>query len=110
MNSWHSAEPEPFEGEIASVEMTRITIVTRPLKEVDKRYRIQVLLQRSDRPKYWIFSCPHCKYDVCELTDVDVEAMSDLVSIPGENVMVGIRCPGPYCKYYYYFKLSGISA
>lgn len=107
--SWHSAEPEPFEGELASISVTRTTIVTRPLKEVDKRYRIQILLQRSDRPVYWTFSCPHCKYDVQELINCEIESMSDLVSIPGSEVMTGIRCPGPYCRYYYYFKLSGVS-
>lgn len=106
--SWHSDDPEPFEGELTSVTITR-TVITHPPQDVDKRYRILVLLQRSDRPKYWTFKCNHCGYDVQDLTNVEVEAVSDLVELPGNDVLIGRRCGGPYCKYHYYFKLSGVS-
>lgn len=111
MNSWHSHDPEPFveDEPITQVSMTRVTI-TRKREEPDKRYRILVLLQRSDRPTYWTFKCPHCGYDVQELQNIEVEAMSDLAGVGTSNdMLVGRRCGGPYCKYWYYFKLNGIS-
>lgn len=106
--SWHSHEPEQADAVAISMSAAHITVV-HP-SEVDKRYRILVMLQRSDRPNYWVFSCPHCKHDVYELTNCEIESMSDLVAM-GTNptdVLVGSRCDGPYCRYYYYFKLNGL--
>lgn len=108
--SWHSSDPEPFEGDLTQVTITRTTIVTRPPQDVDKRYRILVLLQRTDAPKYWTFKCNHCGYDVEEVINAEIEAMSDVAAIgTSQDVLIGRRCPGPYCKYWYYFKLNGVS-
>lgn len=108
MNSWHSHEPEAAD-EMTSISITRVTVTKQP-QEVDRRYRIMVLLQRSDRPNYWTFKCSHCGYDVREIVNAEIEAMSDLVSMEdNSNVLIGGRCNGPFCKYYYYFKLNGAS-
>lgn len=107
--SWHSHQPDEYEGELAHVSITRTTIVTRPAQNVDKRYRILVLLQRTDAPKYWTFKCSHCGSDVQEIANAEIEAMSDVVAIPGSDILLGRRCDGPYCRYYYYFKLNGVS-
>lgn len=78
------------------------------MQEPDRRYRVMILLQRSDRPHYWTFACPHCKHDVAEIMNADVEAISDIVSMENaNNIGIGIRCDGPYCRYWYYFKLNG---
>lgn len=78
-------------------------------EEQDKRYRVLVLLQRTDRPRYYDFHCPMCQMKVCELSGSDVLALQDVMdtnSLP----LVGVRCDGRYqggyCRVYYYFTLS----
>jgi hypothetical protein len=76
-------------------------------KEVDHKYRTLVLLQRSDRPRYWSFHCPNCKAFVAELNNTDVHAMADFYNPQSaDNRSVGVRCSGAYCKRYYFFVLS----
>jgi uncharacterized protein with PIN domain len=78
-------------------------------EEPDRRYRILVLLQRSDRPTHWVFKCPHCATDLVEVNNAVIEALSDLVSMETpDNVTIGMRCDGRYCHYWYYFKLGGM--
>lgn len=111
MNAWHSDEPEAATPEDLVVVQLRAKQAALPHpSQIDPRYRILVMLQRSDRPNYWIFNCPHCMEGVFELTNVEIESMSDLVTV-GTNpndILIGARCDGPYCRYYYYFKLNGI--
>ena len=94
----------------------RVSVTTIKV-EPDRRYRMLVLLQRSDRPKYWTFSCPQCKAEVVEVINGEVQAMSDLVNTESlDNVGVGYRCPGRlgqdafgkmmHCGIWYYFKLN----
>lgn len=96
----------------------RITKVTVTTIEPDRRYRVLVLLQRSDREKYWTFNCPRCTMPVCEILNAEIEAISDLISIENiENVGNGVRCDGRLgrdtlgqtikCNIWYYFKLNG---
>lgn len=81
----------------------------QPQEEQDKRYRVLVLLQRSDRPRYYDFHCPQCQMKVCELSGSDVVAMQDVLDTSGLP-LVGVRCDGRfqggYCRTYYYFSLN----
>lgn len=89
------------------LRITKITTTIVMNEEPDRRYRIVVSLHRSDRPKYWIFSCPHCKEDLDEMVNVDIASMSDLLNFDDVSfVGVGRRCPGKHCRYWYYFNLS----
>lgn len=79
--------------------------------EPDKRYRILVLLQRVDRPRYWSFYCTRCQYKVCELSNCEVVALNDLIDYNNTNLqVVSVRCDGRYqggrCDTYYAFSLS----
>ena len=81
--------------------------ITHKQPEPDRRYRVLVMLQRSDRPKYWRFNCPHCMTPLAELSGKDVYAMTDFYDPSNpNNSSVGIRCTGAYCKYYYHFTVS----
>lgn len=92
------------------LRITRITTITEvpnAPEEHDQRYRILVSLHRSDRPKYWMFSCPNCKADVCEMMNTDIIALSDLIDINDMDIAGnGLRCPGKYCRRWYYFSLG----
>lgn len=89
------------------LRLTTISITT-PVENVqaeeDQRYRIVVNLHRTDRPKYWIYSCPNCHADIFELNNCDVISETDIFD--ARLSLVGRRCPGKYCRRYYYFNLS----
>ena len=77
----------------------------------DRRYRVLVSLQRSDRPKYWFFHCTNCGAKVCELQNQEVVALQDFYDPQNvNNGGVGIRCKGAamgeYCRYWWYFNLA----
>lgn len=75
--------------------------------EADRRYRTLVSLQRSDRPKYWSFYCPHCKSFVAELNNTDIFALNDFYNPQSaKNTSVGMRCNGTYCRRWYFFVLQ----
>lgn len=78
-------------------------------EEQDKRYRVLVVLQRTDRPRYYDFYCPMCQMKVCELSGTEVIAMQDVMDT-SNTPLVGVRCDGRYqggyCRIYYYFTLS----
>lgn len=81
--------------------------VTNDLVEEDRRYRILISLHRSDRPRYWTFSCPNCKADICEMVNTEIVAISDLIDMNNVDIAgPGIRCNGRYCRRWYYFNLS----
>lgn len=88
------------------LRITQVTVKTEP----DRRYRVLVNLTRSDRPRYWVFSCPHCKQDVAEINNSLIASMSDLIDYDAANELVGVRCDGRYaqgrCGIWYYFKLN----
>lgn len=75
----------------------------------DRRYRVLVILQRSDRPRYYDFHCSVCQYKVCELSNTEVVAIQDLMDT-SNHTLVGVRCDGRYrggrCDTWYYFSLS----
>lgn len=91
------------------------TVKVQP-QEPDKRDRTLIMLNRSERKKYWIFRCPKCTRAVCEILNGDVVAMSDLVDIDSiANFGNGVRCDGSYrdmfghvahCRQWYYFSLN----
>jgi hypothetical protein len=83
------------------------------MEEQDRRYRVLITLQRSDRPRYWTFNCHNCNWKVCELSNTEVVAASDVMDMHnGELVMVGVRCDGRSptgigrCNRWYYFMLG----
>lgn len=77
-------------------------------QEPDRRYRLLVMLQRSDKPNYWTAHCMKCQHPLVEILNAEIEAISDLVSMEDtSNIGIGMRCPGKYCRYWYYFKLNG---
>lgn len=77
----------------------------------DKRYRIMVLLQRTDRPAYYDFHCPRCGKKVGELVNQEVKALSDVIHMD-RGELVGVRCDGRIfdrgepCRTWYYFTLG----
>lgn len=84
---------------------------TTQSQEPDKRYRVLVILQRSDRPRYYDFYCFKCQYKVCELVNTEVRAMQDLVSYEDlHTIGASVRCDGRYqgghCPCWYTFSLS----
>lgn len=84
-----------------------IKVVKGYSEEPDRQYRTLVMLQRSDRPKYWIFHCPNCQQPMAHLSNRDIIAISDFYDHQSTtNGAVGVRCPGAYCKRWYYFQLN----
>lgn len=78
--------------------------------EADRKYRIMTLLQRADRPSYFIFHCPFCGQRLAEILNADVMALNDVIDMRStDNVGVGMRCEGQImgvpCRTYVYFKL-----
>ena len=89
------------------ITIVTATKATAPQGEPDRRYRVMVLLQRSDRPKYYTFHCPKCTQPVGDLVNAEIKAMSDLMDMNNvDNVGVGTRCDGYKCRVWYYFTLS----
>lgn len=79
--------------------------------EQDRKYRVMVLCQRSDRPLYWTFHCPNCTMPLCEMLNKEIVAMSDLFDMQNINISAnGIRCDGRTgngrCNIWYYFTLN----
>lgn len=90
-------------------EIKITTITVQP--EQDRRYRMLILLQRSDRPRYYTWHCPQCTYPVCEIVNSEIVAVSDAMDM--QNIALagpGIRCDGRYqggkCRIWYYFSLG----
>lgn len=80
--------------------------------EPDIRYRILVLLGRTDRPTHYNFNCPRCTMKVAELRGTEVVAMSDAMDTDNkDHASIGVRCDGRYergrCNIWYFFHLTG---
>jgi len=91
------------------MNVLQLAYISKP--EPDRRYRILVSLQRSDRPRYWHFLCPNCGAKVCELMNQEIYTMTDFYDAQNlQNHAVGIRCKGAnkgeYCRYWYYFNIN----
>lgn len=72
----------------------------------DRSYRILVVLQRDDREKYWMFSCPRCKADIHEINNAAMLAMTDAFNQTDSVYGHSFICPTRDCRIRYYFKLS----
>lgn len=80
--------------------------------ERDKRYRLLVRLQRSDRPRYWNFLCHNCGSKVVELQGLEVIAVDDFFDASNiNNAGIGRHCKGTLptgqaCPYTYFFNVQ----
>lgn len=82
--------------------------------EEDRRYRVMVLLGRSDRPTHYKFHCLRCTARVAELVNAKVLAATDMIDNSGvDTVGIGIRCggrdfegTGRRCDIWYYFSVG----
>lgn len=79
--------------------------------EADRRYRVLVLLNRTDRPTNFKFICPRCGYKVAELMNAEVRALSDTQNIDNLDLQtVSVRCDGIHadgrCRIHYSFSLG----
>lgn len=84
--------------------------VTQPV-EIDRRYRVLVLLERSDRPTHYTWHCPRCTRPLVELVNTEVRALSDVMDISNIALAAnGVRCDSRYqgrrCDIWYYFSLT----
>lgn len=71
----------------------------------DKNYRTLVLLQRTDRPKYWTFHCVNCRMPVAHLVNKEIKAITDFYNPQDtSNEAVEVRCSS--CKRFYSFQLN----
>lgn len=74
---------------------------------VDRRYRVLVMLRKSDRIKYYDFHCFLCQMKVAELSGCDVHAFDDAADVYVKTTK-GVRCPGRFrgghCNAWYYFE------
>lgn len=92
-------------------QMVTITIAGESLPEADRRYRVLVLLNRSDRPRYYTYLCYQCGFPVCEIVNQDVVAEADSLDMSNVTLLgTGVRCDGRYqggkCRIWYYFSLG----
>jgi len=72
--------------------------------DLDKRYRITVMLVADRRPRYWTLHCNHCGTKVTELSgdQVAISDIFDLNTIPEFAPAPQItRCPSKYCNFWY---------
>lgn len=79
--------------------------------EADRRYRVLVLLNRTDKPVYMKFLCPRCGMAVSELINSEVKALSDTQDFDNTSLnAVAVRCDGRYdngyCRIWYIFALG----
>ena len=80
--------------------------------EQDRRYRMLVNLQRSDRPRYWKFLCVNCGSFIAELQGFEAIGLNDFYDPQNpQNASIGRHCKGTLptgqaCPYSYYFVLQ----
>lgn len=79
--------------------------------EEDRRYRVLVVLERSDKPTNWKFYCIRCQMPVMELINSNVISLTDMMDMNSvENTLIGVRCDGRFqggrCDLWYYAKMA----
>lgn len=78
-------------------------------QELDRRYRVLVVLARSDRPTHYTWHCPRCTMPVAELVNMEVRALSDIMDVTSHE-LIGVRCDGRTghgrCNTWYYWSLT----
>lgn len=85
---------------------TRIAVVA------DQRYRLLIILRRSDRPRYWNFLCFNCGSKVVELQNLEVLTVDDFYDPQNiNNTGIGRHCKGLLpdglpCQYTYFFHVQ----
>lgn len=78
--------------------------------EQDRRYRVLLVLERSDRPTNWKPYCIRCQMPIkMELINADIVSITDMIDMDTTPSVVGVRCDGRYngkhCNFWYYAKL-----
>lgn len=78
------------------------------MPEADRRYRILVLMNRSDRPRYYTFFCPFCSKPLAEITNSEVHSINDIIDMNNTaSYGVGVQCLSRQCRdIWYYFNMS----
>lgn len=81
--------------------------------QTDTKYRILVLLQRSDRPDFFSFHCPRCNMKVADLANGQMVGMTDVIDFDSRfNLGIGVPHRGRlgdgngFCSIIYYFTLG----
>jgi hypothetical protein len=59
----------------------------------NERYRVLVMLRRSDRPKSYDFHCFRCNMLIAEISGQDVVAFDDAIQVY-QKVTHGVKCQG----------------
>lgn len=74
----------------------------------DRRYRILVLMNRTDRPRYYTFHCPFCSKPLAEITNSTVSSLSDIIDMNNTaSYGVGVQCLSRQCRdIWYYFNMN----
>lgn len=77
------------------------------MNEPDRKYRMMVLMNRTDRPRYWTFNCPICAKPLAEIVNAEVIAINDVVDMSQTATFgIGVMCFSRYCRIWYYFNLN----
>lgn len=79
----------------------------RIVAEIDRRYRVKILLVAAQRPKYWAFYCMRCTLKVCEVSG-DVVAVIDSADMNTvadfHHVPIAVECKRSNCRIVYEFE------
>lgn len=93
------------------IEIQHTVVYSAVAEEPDRRYRMMVLLARTNRPTNFKWHCPRCTKPLGELINVEPIAVTDVMDMTNPDmVAVGFRCDGRYdgerCNVYYYYSLN----
>jgi hypothetical protein len=93
--------------------MNQLEVIFLKRKAVpDKRYRVLVNLQRSDRPRFWIAKCMNCGSNIADIQHYEIYSVADFYDPQSiQNAGVGRHCKGTNdngtpCQYSYFFQLQ----
>lgn len=100
------------------IDVVHYSARIEPEPEADHRYRVLVLLGRSDRPRLEKFNCPKCTRPVAEIMNAELLGLTDMMDMENLSTLgVGIRCGGRTgdrainngrCDRWYYFSVGGV--
>lgn len=83
-----------------------------PTAEPDRRYRIAVMLQRTDRPENMKWYCPFCQNFLLNLVNSVPVGLADVVDFENTDITgIEMRCngrlkDGGHCRKYFIFTLG----